>query len=237
MPPDPSPKPRTSDEQLAHALRARGIDLVLDVGANRGQYALRLRREGFGGRIVSFEPLPDLQAELRVRARSDPLWRVHDPIALASAEGTVRLLRSAESDMSSLLAQTPLLERLSPTSRVEAVLDVRAARLDRAALPYLRDAGRPFLKLDVQGAERAVLEGAAGVMDRLVGIQLELSLMPLYVGEPEWRDLLAELESRGFTLALVLPGYYERHLARQLQLDVVLFRDPPGTLAPAAGTG
>lgn len=65
--------------QTLPAVRARvlselSIDLVLDVGANRGQYASELRSMGYRGRIISFEPLPSAFAELSTTLASDPLW-------------------------------------------------------------------------------------------------------------------------------------------------------------------
>ncbi len=204
-------------------LLAFEVEAVLDVGANRGQYALRLRRHGWQGPIVSFEPLSVVHAELARAAREDPRWHVMPPMALAERDGRGLLERSAEDDMSSLLPQNRLLRAISPSSRVVAREEVALRRLEHVALP---DPGwrRLFLKLDVQGAEARVLAGVGRLWPRIVGVQLEMGLVPLYEGECDFAGMLAHMRERGFDLHLLIPGYFEPKLARQLQVDGVFYR-------------
>ncbi len=216
-------KPHEPYAQLIHSLRLFGIDSVLDVGANRGQYARRIRRSGYRGPILSFEPLPEEHALLTASAQDDPEWRVAPPMALGAEEGEAVLECSAERDMSSLLPQNDLLRRISPTSRVERRLRVPLRRLDRCG-ELDPDWRRIFLKIDTQGYEEQVLEGAAELWPRIVGVQLEMALVPLYQGERDFRDMIARMEERGFELHLLIPGYYERKLGRHLQVDGVFFR-------------
>lgn len=220
-------KLREPTEQLVAALRRQAVDAVLDVGANIGQYGQGLRAAGWSGPILSFEPLPGAHATLAALAAADPRWTVAPPMALAAERGTAAIERSAESDMSSLLPQSPLLAELSPSSAVLDRLEVSVERLDAVALisPAWR---RLFVKLDVQGGEAAVLAGIGALWPRVQGLQLELSLVPLYLGERPWRETLDGVCARGFAPWLFIPGYFERHLARQLQVDIVLFRDDGG---------
>ena len=92
---------------LARILEHHGITVVLDVGANVGQYATRLRQAAGPGRIVSFEPLPTARVALEQAAAADPLWEVAPPMALGASAGTVTLNVSPESDMSSTLPFLP----------------------------------------------------------------------------------------------------------------------------------
>jgi FkbM family methyltransferase len=222
------PKPKTGPAQLVAILAHERVDAVLDVGANTGQYALMLRREGYAGPILSFEPLPEPHRLLVAAAAADPLWQVAPAMALAAAPGVVVVEASAESDMSSILPQSALLRELSPSSAVQRRIKVPAARLD--GLAELLDPAwrRLHLKVDVQGYEPQVLDGASGLLSRLQTIQLELALRPVYEGEQQWRNMLDRLEALGFAPALMLPGYFERKLARMLQVDVVFARDAPG---------
>ena len=123
--------------------------------------------------------------------------------------------------MSSILPQSPTLERLSPGSAIAERIGVEMRRLDGVALA---DGDRLHLKVDVQGYEPWVLDGAAGLFDRFVSVQLEMALLPVYEGERSWRAVTDRMEASGFELHLLVPGYFERKLARQLQVDGVFVR-------------
>ncbi len=224
----PRRKSRLPQAQLIAILAHHRISCVLDVGANLGQYAKRLRAHGYQGKIVSFEPLRAAHDALSHAAAADPAWQIAPRMALGATVGTAEIEVSAESDMSSLRPQTALLRELSPSSAVQAREAVAVARLDQAAMPYLSPDDRPFLKIDTQGFEAEVLAGAEALLPRLAGIQLELSLLPLYEDALGFRPMLDQLAAWGFELHLVLPGYFERKLARQVEIDGVFMRAAAG---------
>ncbi len=219
-----SEKPKDLARQLVLALDGTGTQRVIDVGANTGQYARRLRAAGWAGDIVSFEPLPEVHGVLAAAAADDPRWRVAPPVAVGAASGRAVLHRSRESDMSSLRAQTARLEALSPSSRVADTLEVEVRPLAELVTPGSADE-RLFVKMDVQGYEDAVLDGLGPLWANVTGLQLELALTRLYTGERLYMESCRRLESLGFRLALVLPGYFDGKVKRQLQFDGVFLRD------------
>lgn len=217
-------KPKDGPARLACLLDRQRIDAVLDVGANQGQYGRFLREAGYAGPILSFEPLAEPRLALAQAAGEDHLWRLAPPLALGDRAGEAVIDVSAESDMSSLLPQAAMLQELSPSSAVLERRRVTTARLD-AQGDLLDPAWRRLhLKIDVQGYEPRVLDGALGLMPRIATLQLELALEPVYVGETGWRAMVDRLAEMGFRLALVLPGYFERKLGRMLQFDGVFIR-------------
>jgi FkbM family methyltransferase len=217
-------KPRDLDAQLVFTLERHAIDAVIDVGANLGQYAARLREAGWRQPILSIEPIPEIHRRLVERAAADPAWEVAPAMAIGACTGEVDLEVSAESDMSSTRAQSPLLQAISPSSAVLRRVKVPQQRLDGLDLVGHRPWRRLFVKADVQGAEPAVLAGMTGLWDRVQGLQLELALVALYEGERMWLDLVGDLADRGFAPYLLFPGYFSRALGRQVQLDVVFYR-------------
>jgi FkbM family methyltransferase len=225
-------KAKVPQAQLVAVLERFGVSCVFDVGANIGQYAAGLREWGYRGRIVSFEPLAGAHATLVKRAAGDAAWQVAPRMALGASEGEIEIELSAESDMSSILPQTALLRHVSPSSRVLGRERVLIRRLDAVAGDHLRPSDVPFLKIDTQGYEPDVLEGAEALLPSLAGVQLELALVPIYEGELDYRSMIDLMEGLGFEPYLFLPGYFERKLARQLQLDGVFMRASPG--APSA---
>ncbi len=218
-----SEKPKDLDRQLVLLMEGAGIDRVIDVGANRGQYAARLRRAGHAGPILSFEPQPCAHAALLQAAADDGVWEIGPRLALGATDGTVTLEIAAEDDMSSLRPQTDALRRLSPSSAVVERVPVRQARLD--ALLAAEPGERLLVKLDVQGGEDAALDGMAALWPRVRAVQLELALSVLYAGEWRYLETCRRLESLGYRLALVLPGYFDGKVRRQLQFDGVFVRD------------
>ncbi len=85
-------------------LRRLGISLVLDVGANVGQYGALIRYHGYRGRIVSFEPVRTAFAQLVSRCKdSAGAWQARYE-ALGEAEGTAKI--NIADTMSSLLPKS-----------------------------------------------------------------------------------------------------------------------------------
>jgi FkbM family methyltransferase len=209
---------------LAHVLQHHGIDLVLDVGANVGQYVQRLRRDGYAGRIVSFEPLSQAHAELTRAAESDPLWAVAPRLALGDSDAPVRLNISAESDMSSVMDFTAEMAEILDSSAYVGTEVASQARLEAVFGKFVGAGDRVLLKVDTQGTERRVLEGARGVFGRLVAIQTELSLVPVYKDEPGWLEMVRYLHDHGFDPVLFIPGYFNRRTARLIGMDGVFVR-------------
>ena len=84
-----------------------------------------------------------------------------------------------------------------------------------------------FLKLDVQGYEKKVLEGAAGCLDQVAGIQMEMSMSsPLYVGQPGWEEMVQFMRAKGFILWKVEKGTWDPQTGRETELDGIFFREP-----------
>jgi FkbM family methyltransferase len=221
----PRRKARPHEAQIVHIVNRFRVGCVLDVGANVGQYGAMLRAWGYRGRIVSFEPLAAAHAALARRAAGDARWQVAPRTAIGDREGEVEIEVSAESDMSSIRPQSALLREISPSSRITGRERVPLARLEVAAAPFLQPDERLFLKSDTQGFEAEVLAGARGLLPRLAGLQLELSLVRCYEGETDWRAMIDRLAALGFVPYLFIPGYFERKLARQLQIDGVFMRE------------
>lgn len=220
----PRRKAKAPQAQLVAVLERFGVSCVLDVGANVGQYAAGLRAWGYRGRIVSFEPLADAHGALERRAAGDAGWHIAPRMALGASDGAIEIERSAESDMSSILPQNTLLRRISPSSGVKGRERVPLRRLDVAAGDHVGPSDVPFLKIDTQGYEPEVLDGAKTLLPRLAGVQLELALVPCYEGERDFRSMIDLLGHLGFEPYLFLPGYFEHKLARQLQIDGVFMR-------------
>jgi FkbM family methyltransferase len=204
-------------------LRHYGVDLVLDVGANVGQYGALLRAIGYRGHIVSFEPLPDAYAELARVAGQDRAWEVVN-VALGAASGEAALHTAANSVSSSFLPMLPEHARAAPESVYVADVIVPVRTLDEVYDQYASADERVFLKVDAQGYEAQVLAGAARSLERIVGLQLEMSIVPLFEGSPTLPELITSVAGLGFTLMGIEPGFTDWSSGRLLQADGIFFR-------------
>ena len=213
-------------DRLAQLLELHRITLVIDVGANEGQYASRLRRLGYARRIVSFEPGAEAHRALAARARSDTRWKIAPPLALGGESGRAQLKTGNRSDMNSLLQARAETMEAFPKLAIDSEETVEVRRLDSVLDELVGPAPdeRMFLKIDTQGYEAAVLAGTESVVGRIAGLQIEMSLVPLYEGESDYLELLRWVEAHGFEPHLILGGFFSRALGRQLQVDGVFFR-------------
>ncbi|CAM2843857.1 Methyltransferase FkbM domain-containing protein [Mycobacterium simiae] len=99
-------------------------------------------------------------------------------------------------------------------------------RLDGLTPKVLGASSVVFLKIDVQGFEKQVIAGAQStISDHVVGMQLELSFIPLYEGGMLIREALDLVYSLGFTLTGLLPGFTDPRDGRMLQADGIFFRE------------
>ena len=205
-------------------MRTLGVTLVLDVGAATGLYVGQLRRMGFEGRVVSFEPLSSAFEKLSAAAADDPAWECRQ-LAIGASDGTAEINVSANFDSSSLLGMTDRHRQSSADSAYVDTEEVRVASLDSIWEEIARADDRAYVKLDVQGYELEALRGAEQSLPDIVGIQSELSLQPLYEGAPLYRDVIDHLGPRGFRLAGFESGFEDLESGELLQFDGLFVRD------------
>jgi FkbM family methyltransferase len=204
----------------ARLLAWKDVDAVIDVGANTGQFGMRIRAAGFRGRIVSFEPLPAAFEALSAATADDSRWDCHR-LALGARAGRERLNVSADLEASSVLPMEDRHVRHCPASAYVGVETVRVASLDGLASRLLAEEDRLYLKLDVQGYELEVLRGSEEVLSRVALVEAELSLVPLYRGGPLYREVIDHLDQRGFQLVSVEGITEEPETGHMLQVDAV----------------
>jgi FkbM family methyltransferase len=180
------------------ALRITGAASVYDVGANKGQFYLAVRRTLPEARIVCFEPLADPRRRLEQVVAGDAGVEVH-PYALSDRPGPAKMTVTARADSSSLLEPTERQLAVFPGTHAVGSEDVACRTLD--GVESARDLSPPsLLKIDVQGGELAVLEGGRRTVPSFDWVYVECSYVELYAGQPLFGDVAAHLRGQGFTL-------------------------------------
>jgi FkbM family methyltransferase len=193
---------RRQHPDLVQFLRSRSVNLVLDVGANEGQFAQEIRFRGYEGKIISFEPVADTFELLQQNSASDKDWACRR-LALGDKAGTVEINVSKNTAMSSIVNQTDVGRNSIYDTDVVRVETVQVETLD-AVFSEVSDR-RAFLKIDTQGFEQNVLNGGKHVLPFLLGVQLELPLVHLYQGTWKFDEAIRFMREAGFTLSPMRP--------------------------------
>ena len=211
------------DRHLADVLDRLAIEVVIDVGASWGQYRGLLRKIGFAGRIVSFEPVARPWGHCAALAAEDPGWDVHR-IAIGSRSGQRTIKVGSSDDFSSFRPLSAYGRETFEELDVSGEERVPVRTLD-ALWPELigAESRRVFLKTDTQGWDIHVYRGARRHLAQVVGTQCEVAVQRLYRGMPGYHRSLQFLERRGFALTGIYPVWRDGAL-RIGELDCVMAR-------------
>lgn len=229
---------RRQDSLVAHLrelLNALEVNCVIDVGAHFGDYGAMLREIGYKHRIVSFEPVRETYDKLAAIAAEDPLWRVVRA-ALGSEDGVKTINVCDATNFSSFRSPNAYAkEQFGSMANISRVEEVPMHRLESVldhAVAGLEDP-RVFLKIDTQGYDLEVLVGAGSVLGRILGVQTEISVKPIYEGTVGFSETLTRMSQMNFEITGLYPVSRDRHL-RVIEFDCVAVRSEVGaTLTPS----
>jgi FkbM family methyltransferase len=199
------------------------IRTLVDVGANVGQYATAARRAGYQHDIISVEPTSATFAELAARSANDPLWRVCK-VALGASEGHLTMNLSEGSIFNSALEVADYAVGASPNARVVGTEIVPLCTLDSLLESQGATTASLAVKIDVQGFERDVLEGAEEALRRARIVELELSPTPVYEGQMLLEETVHRMSSSGYVLSLAENLFPEPGTGRALQFNGIFVR-------------
>lgn len=213
-------------EHLAWILSELETTCVLDVGANIGLFGQMLRNGGYAGRIVSFEPLPHLREQLLERAEGDAGWQVM-PYALGDETTEAEMTVVAnQGQTSSLLPASEFGKSWSPRLQGIRKETVQIRRLDEVfddAVSGLEDP-RVFLKMDTQGYDLRAFTGAGDRIKEVLGLQSEISSVPIYDGMPHMLEAIAAYEAAGFATTGIFPVTRDTRRHQIIEFDIVMIR-------------
>lgn len=200
--------------------------LIVDVGAFNGDYVDLMRSLGCMASAVSVEADPARAKALSRRAAGDPDWSIIAAAAGARA-ATLPLHRASNGQSSSLLELGPVHLAAAPEVQPAGSVDVRVDRLD-VLLPEVGVEMDAFdcvwLKIDVQGHESAVLQGAQRLLRNTQILELEVSLRPLYVEQQSFHEMMAEVDDLGFDVIDINPVFESANNYELLQADLLMRR-------------
>jgi FkbM family methyltransferase len=202
----------------------RNIDVVLDVGANVGQFGASLRAQGYRGKIVSYEPIPTVYQMLAATTATDLEWDINN-FALGAITESTTINISASSEFSSILPSTCAAMKYSDASAVMRTESIEVRKLDDV---FPKPSGNALLKIDTQGYERQVLEGGRSLLPKLRGVLMELPIVHLYQGTWQFHEAIAFMADAGFVPAQIQPvNFHSMDRVSLIEVDCLFRpRDP-----------
>ena len=210
--------PDKSQKRYNLIMKSQGINTILDIGANTGQFGQAMRKLGFRGRIISFEPVTEAFDKLVQNASSDENW-VTLKYALGEDNGTSLINISGNSQSSSILEMLPQHIESAPASKYVAQEEIEIKTLDSVFDDLNGPDAQILLKVDTPGFEKSVLNGAASSLAKISVIELELSLVPLYENGNLYTEMIEYLDDKGFDLYSFEEVFADHKTGRLLQFD------------------
>ena len=189
---------------------------VVDIGANRGQFALAVRRWAPNAMIIAFEPITDAAAKFKKVFLRDSKVTIHQ-VAIGQETGEAVLNIAASDDSSSFLPISSIQEKLFPGTYKIRTETVKIGRLNDyvTADAILHPS---MLKLDVQGYELETLRGCEELLERFSYVYAECSFVELYYGQALVDDIIAWLRERDWCLCGIYNMIYD-HKGQSVQAD------------------
>jgi FkbM family methyltransferase len=213
------------DLRLMSFFKEHDVDTVLDVGANRGDYATQLLDAGFQGKIYSFEALPEMHEQLkrRAEARSDN-WTIAPNSAISDKVGSATFYVTNAASSSSLLRPNDELPQMSSIMTVRETIVVPTTTISNLVHSLGISSERIFLKLDIQGGEEAALRGAEPILSQCIGMVVEMPIVEYYTGQALARTLDTWIVSQGYELWDISPAWRNPSTGRLDYVDAIYFR-------------
>lgn len=202
------------------------VDLVFDIGANKGQYAVGIMDAGYKNRIVSFEPLSSVYSVIKKESEKYSNWDVAPQCAVGARKEEIEINISANSVSSTLLNMLDSHIEGAPDSKVIGKEKVQVYPLDEIGVDYVKAAKNIFLKIDVQGFEQEMLKGAQSMLEKAKGLEIEISLVPLYENQ-SWLlpEILEYMSAKGFAMTSIVPAFTDNKTGQVLQCNGIFFRN------------
>jgi len=214
------PKPR-----YMNAIDFLGINMIFDIGANSGQFALSTLQNGFTGDVISFEPTSAIYKRLIKNSQKFSNWQIHERTAIGEMCGdTIINIAGNSAASSSILPMGTQHQESAPEANYVGSENVKLITLDSVFNSYIRENSKCFLKIDVQGYEDQVLKGASDSIQKINAVQLECSVVSLYEGDKTFEYYFDFFKKNGFELFTMETGFSNPNTGQLLQFDALFVR-------------
>jgi FkbM family methyltransferase len=217
-----------TNANLIKSIKSRAINTIIDVGANEGQFVIKLISNGFIGNVISFEPLSSAHNKLlkmKKKFINKVNWVVENRVAIGSKDIDSIINISSNSESSSILKILPSHTNLKPNSVTIGNEFVEIRKLDNYMNLITQYRKSYLLKIDTQGYEMEVLKGSSKILDIIDSLLIEVSLIELYEGQELFIDILEFLKKKNFKIWSLDRVMGDKNTGQTYQLDIFFVKD------------
>ena len=196
------------------------IDLIIDVGAHRGEFALKVLNENFKGKIISFEPQLKIYNILLNNSKKYDNWTVHKRCGVGKKNQLSIMNIMSETTCSSFYVPTKNLLTIDPTQKIVKREKSNIYSLNTLFSEQYKIKKKTFLKIDTQGYDKIVLDGASKILKKILFVQMELAIDPLYKKELNYINMINYMKKRGFII-WNFGGVIENLEGKSMSFDII----------------
>lgn len=217
---------RNLNERYLKIIKSEGINVIYDIGANSGQFTMSVLDSGYKGKIISFEPISNIHIKLKKNAKKFNNWIVHEPVAVGEKCKKVTINVAGNSaQSSSILKMGDTHKESAPKSKYIGVEEVKLITLDSIFYDYHMKGNKYLLKIDAQGYEEQVLNGAINCINEIDAVKIECSLLSLYEGDKTFEYYFQFFQKKGFKLFDIDAGFSNPITGQLLQFDALFVKE------------
>lgn len=176
--------------------KTQNIRTIIDIGANKGEFAQFLARYFNASSVYVFEPLPSCMPEIKTRLSNISNIKIFN-LALSDYTGSECFYQNSYAPASSLMRVSNISKNEFPQTKGETPITVNIATLDdKINTDSLNK--NVLIKIDVQGMEDRVIKGGQKVFSAAKCVLIEMSFVPMFVGQPLFEEVHTLLVDLGF---------------------------------------
>ena len=192
---------------------------VIDIGANLGQFSIASYHEFSSSVIIPIEPDSTIARKLRKNLPSEISSRIIC-VAVGDYDGKINFQVNADSQNSSVLPLGEDRRRAFPKNIVLREVCVPISRLD-SLLDPTKLPEPILLKIDVQGYEEKVINGAINTLKYIRWVVIEVSFASLYEGEAKFLQIMDLMAFNGFSFVKPLNFHQSGHSLDIIEMDAL----------------
>lgn len=204
---------------------------LIDVGASGGCHG-RWSKLASSVRAILFEPHEEAYLALQQNNNSDDI--IYN-VALSDSKKPIAFNACKKQEVSSsYMPNMAFLSRFVDSDRFQVLntVSMQADALDNVVSDFVKESA-DFIKIDTQGSELSILQGAEATLESVIGLEVEVEFSPMYEGQPLFADVDTFARKHGFDLIDLDRHHVKRkeyakgpHKGQLIFADALYFKSP-----------